>query len=189
VAAITRDCEEDKLLTAFEECLKTIPSLLLILVPRHPERFAKVFRLSEGREFVTVRRSDNGKVSQQTQVVVGDSMGEMLDYYSIADIAFVGGSLVNTGCQNVLEPAALGIPVVVGPSQFNFATICNQLERSGALTTVQNEAEVAKKLSDLFTDEKAQQEMGRRGKQLIQENQNAWPALLDLIEPLIRTDA
>ena len=189
VAASTRDGEEEKVLTAFEECLKTIPSLLLILVPRHPERFAKVFRLSEGRQLVTVWRSDNGNVSQQTQVVIGDSMGEMLDYYSVANIAFVGGSLVNTGCQNVLEPAALGIPVLVGPSQFNFATICKQLEHSGALTTVQNEGELAKKLSDLLTDEKAQQEMGRRGKQLIRENQNALPALLDLIEPLIRTGA
>ena len=99
----------------------------------------KFFVLVKAEQLVTAWRSDNGKVSQQTQVVIGDSMGEMLDYYSVANIAFVGGSLVNTGCQNVLEPAALGIPVVVGPSQFNFATICKQLEHSGALTTVQNE--------------------------------------------------
>ena len=185
VAASTREGEEEKVLTAFKKCLVEIPSLLLLLIPRHPERFAKVRRLSEEEGFTTVRRSD-GIVEPNIQIVIGDSMGEMLDYYSVATIAFVGGSLVDTGCQNVLEPAALGIPVLVGPSQFNFATICKQLEYAGGLKTVKNEMELAQDISELIVDEKVRQEMGKRGKQLVRENQNALPALMKLVTPLIK---
>ena len=185
VAASTREGEEEKVLAAFKKCLVETPSLLLVLVPRHPERFVKVRRLSEEEGFTTVRRSD-GIVEPNIQIVIGDSMGEMLDYYGVATIAFVGGSLVDTGCQNVLEPAALGIPVLVGPSQFNFATICKQLEYAGGLKTVKNETELAQDISELISDEKERQEMGERGKQLVRENQNALPALMKLVTPLIK---
>jgi 3-deoxy-D-manno-octulosonic-acid transferase len=185
VAASTREGEEEKVLAAFKKCVAEIPSLLLILIPRHPERFDKARRLSEGEGFTTVKRSDE-VVEPNIQVVIGDSMGEMLEYYSVATIAFVGGSLVDTGCQNVLEPAALGIPILVGPSQFNFATICKQLENADALKTVKNEMELAESLSTLIADEKARQEMGERGKQLVKENQNALPALMKLVLPLIQ---
>ena len=185
VAASTREGEEEKVLAAFKKCLAEIPSLLLVLIPRHPERFAKVGKLSEDEGFITVKRSDGGIVGPNIQVVIGDSMGEMLDYYNVATIAFVGGSLVDTGCQNILEPAALGIPILVGPSQYNFATICKQLEHVGGLKTVQNEMELAQSISTLIADEQAQQEMGSRGKRLVRENQNALPALMKLVVPLI----
>jgi 3-deoxy-D-manno-octulosonic-acid transferase len=186
VAASTREGEEEKVLAAFKACLAKIPSLLLVLIPRHPERFAKANRLSENEGLATVKRSDGGVAEPNIQVVIGDSMGEMLDYYSIATIAFVGGSLVDTGCQNVLEPAALGIPILVGPSQYNFATICKQLEQAGALRTVQDELELAESLTALIADEQARQEMGERGQQLVRENQNALPALMKLVVPLIQ---
>ena len=185
VAASTREGEEEKVLAAFKKCLTENPSLLLVLIPRHPERFAKVGKLSEDEGFTTVRRSDGGVVEPNIQVVIGNSMGEMLDYYSVATIAFVGGSLVDTGCQNILEPAAMGIPVLVGPSQYNFATICKQLEHAGGLKTVQNEMELAQSVSTLIADEQARQEMGERGEQLVRENQNALPALMKLVVPLI----
>ena len=185
VAASTREGEEEKVLAAFKKCLAEIPSLLLVLIPRHPERFAKAGKLSEDEGFITVKRSDGGIVGPNIQVVIGDSMGEMLDYYNVATIAFVGGSLVDTGCQNILEPAALGIPILVGPSQYNFATICKQLEHAGGLKTVQNEMELAQSISTLIADERAQQEMGDRGKRLVRENQNALPALMKLVVPLI----
>ena len=185
IAASTREGEEEKVLVAFKKCLAEIPSLLLILIPRHPERFARAGKLSENEGFTTVKRSDDAAVGPNIQVVIGDSMGEMLDYYNVATIAFVGGSLVDTGCQNVLEPAALGIPIIVGPSQYNFATICKQLEHAGGLKTVNNEVELAKSLSALILDKQALQEMGERGKQLVRENQNALPALMKLVEPLI----
>jgi 3-deoxy-D-manno-octulosonic-acid transferase len=188
IAASTRDGEEEKIFTAFQHCLIENPELLLLLVPRHPERFAKIARLSESRGFVSMRRSEEAPIEETTQVLIGDSMGEMLEYYSVATIAFVGGSLVNTGCQNVLEPAALGLPVVVGPSQFNFATICKQLEQAGALKTVQDENELARFLTQLLADKSAGQVMGENGRKLIMENQNALPALMKLIVPLIQTN-
>jgi len=186
VAASTREGEEEKVLVAFNKCLVEFPSLLLVLIPRHPERFARASSLSESEGFTTVKRSDGGVVEPNIQVVIGDSMGEMLDYYNVATIAFVGGSLVDTGCQNVLEPAALGIPILVGPSQYNFATICKQLEQAGALRTVQDELELAESLSALIADEQARREMGERGQQLVRENQNALPALMRLVVPLIQ---
>jgi 3-deoxy-D-manno-octulosonic-acid transferase len=189
MAASTREGEEEKVLSAFAQCLKTEPSLLLVLVPRHPERFASVTRLCEERGFRFSRRSEDRQVDPDVQVVIGDSMGEMQDYYGAADIAFVGGSLVNTGCQNVLEPAAMAIPVIVGPSQYNFATICKQLEQAGGLKTVQDEAQLAELILQLLADRMALQKMGAQGKALVAANQNALPALLKIVEPLIQTDA
>jgi 3-deoxy-D-manno-octulosonic-acid transferase len=185
VAASTREGEEEKVLAAFKKCLVEIPSLLLVLIPRHPERFVKAGKLSEDEGLTTVRRSDGGVVEPNIQVVIGNSMGEMLDYYSVATIAFVGGSLVDTGCQNILEPAAMGIPILVGPSQYNFVTICKQLEHAGGLKTVHNEMELAQGVSTLIADERARQEMGERGKRLVRENQNALPALMKLVVPLV----
>lgn len=188
IAASTRDGEEEKVLTAFQQCLSDVPDALLLLVPRHPERFDRVARLVESKGLNTVRRSAETAIDASSQVIIGDSMGEMLDYYSAATVAFVGGSLVDTGCQNVLEPAALGIPIVVGPSQYNFATICSQLERVGALRTVQDEVELAQAVISLFADEGVRRTMGDAGLSLIRENQEALPKLLSLIEPLVRTD-
>ena len=185
IAASTRDGEEAKVLRAFDQCLQSYPDLILLLVPRHPERFDRVARLCEERGYITGRRSRDTLFTSDMQILLGDSMGEMLAYYRLADIAFVGGSLVDTGCQNVLEPAALGIPVVTGPSQFNFATICRQLESAAALKTVANETELASYLLELLADKSAQRKIGERGRQLVEANQDALPKLLRLLEPLI----
>ncbi len=186
IAASTREGEEEKVLRAFRQCQREFSSLLLILVPRHPERFSRVASLCENLGFRTQKRSEAKQLDARVQVLVGDSMGEMLQYYAVADIAFVGGSLVNTGCQNVLEPAAMALPVITGPSQFNFATNCEQLEQVAALKTVQNEAQLAEFLLHLLRDKNTQQEMGQRGKALVAANQNALPSLLKIIAPLIQ---
>lgn len=185
IAASTRDGEEEKVLAAFAQCLQFHPDLILLLVPRHPERFDKVARLCVETGYAIARRSRDQSFEADMQILLGDSMGEMLDYYSLADIAFVGGSLVDTGCQNVLEPAAMGIPVITGRSQFNFATICAQLESAGALKTVGDETELASYLIALLTDEARQKKMGEQGRQLVAANQHALPRLLKLLEPLI----
>jgi 3-deoxy-D-manno-octulosonic-acid transferase len=165
--------------------LESHPNTVLLLVPRHPERFDAVATLVGRMGFRLGRRSKNDLLTAEMQVYLGDSMGEMMSYYRLASIAFVGGSLVNTGCQNVLEPAAFGIPVVTGASQFNFATICRQLEAESALRTVANEKELADFLIDLIPDWARQAEMGRRGKALVEDNQDSLPALLSLLEPLL----
>jgi len=185
IAASTRDGEEEKILTAFSTCLRQFPSLLLILVPRHPERFNRVARLCESRNFRLARRSENHALSNNCQIFLGDSMGEMMHYFSLADIAFVGGSLVDTGCHNVLEPAAMGIPVLAGPSQFNFATICSQLKQAGALRTVQNETELSTTVNELLMDEQAANSMATAGKKLVEANKDALPKLMNLIKGLL----
>jgi len=171
--AVTPQDEEEKVLAAFKRALQQIPDLLLILVPRHPERFRAVAKLCADRGLTVVKRSDKTEVSVLTNVLLGDSMGEMLAYFSVSDIAFVGGSLVNTGCHNVLEPAALGLPVFVGPSQFNFQTICEQLEEAGALRTVADEEALAEAVISAVGDSELRARMGAAGRRLIAENRGA----------------
>jgi 3-deoxy-D-manno-octulosonic-acid transferase len=181
IAASTRAGEEEKVLEAFKACLNKVPNLLLILVPRHPERFRGVAKLCVDQGLTVVRRSEARTVSELTNVFLGDSMGEMLVYFSVSDIAFVGGSLVDTGCHNVLEPAALGLPVFVGPSQFNFQTICEQLEEVGALQTVADPAVLAEAIISACADENLRRRMGAAGRQLIEDNRGALQRTYDLI--------
>tara|TARA_R110002167_G_scaffold6277_1_gene28719 strand:- start:93634 stop:95007 length:1374 start_codon:yes stop_codon:yes gene_type:complete len=173
IAASTREGEEEKVLLAYKACLRKMPDLLLVLVPRHPERFRAVAKLVQEHGLTLVKRSDNTPVSELCNVFLGDSMGEMLSYFSISDVAFVGGSLVPTGCHNVLEPAALGLPVLVGPSQFNFQTICEQLEEAGALSSVPDADGLASAVLQLFDDPDLRNRMGAAGRGVILENRGA----------------
>ncbi|MEQ8315702.1 MAG: lipid IV(A) 3-deoxy-D-manno-octulosonic acid transferase [Gammaproteobacteria bacterium] len=184
IAASTREGEEARVLDAWNILTGDVHKPLLILVPRHPERFASVAELCRSQGWAVQRRSESDSIAADTDIVIGDSMGEMLAYYGLADIAFVGGSLVDTGCQNVLEPAALGVPVVVGPSQFNFEAICQQLESAGALVTVQDSSALATTLSKLLADPDERKKMGLAGQALVAENQQALPRLLELIHEL-----
>lgn len=180
IAASTRDGEEEKVLAAFKLVKREIPMALLILVPRHPERFASVERLCRKQSLRVVRRSSDAQVDLLTDIFLGDSMGEMLVYFGLAQLAFVGGSLVNTGCQNVLEPAALGLPVLVGPSQFNFQTICEQLTEVGALHTVADENELARETIRLLQDDEARAAMGDKGRLAVAANKGALNRIYDL---------
>lgn len=180
IAASTRDGEEEKVLTAFKQVKRDIPDALLILVPRHPERFTVVERLCRKHSLRVVRRSSEEPVDVLTDIFLGDSMGELMTYYALAQLAFVGGSLVDTGCQNVLEPAAIGLPVLVGPSQFNFQTICEQLTEVGALHTVAHEHELARQVVRLLQDDEARSVMGERGKTAIAANKGALGRIYDL---------
>lgn len=186
IAASTRNlgniAEEEKVIAAYKLCLREIPDLLLILVPRHPERFAAVEKLCKDASLTVVRRSSAATVSELTNVFLGDSMGEMPVYYSLSTIAFVGGSLVNTGCQNVLEPAALGIPIITGPSQFNFQSICEQLQEAGALKVVRNETELAETIIALLTDATSRERMAAAGLRTVAENKGALQRSLQLVQ-------
>ncbi|MDO5640265.1 MAG: lipid IV(A) 3-deoxy-D-manno-octulosonic acid transferase [Neisseria sp.] len=109
---------------------------LLVIVPRHPERFQTAFELAQRNGFKVQKRSDNQPVAADTQVWIGDSMGELFGYYLAADIAFVGGSLVDSGCQNIIEPVACGVPTLFGPSTYNFAAVCKSALEAGAARQV-----------------------------------------------------
>jgi 3-deoxy-D-manno-octulosonic-acid transferase len=172
IAASTRKGEEEKVLNAFRFVLKKMPSVILILVPRHPERFQDVAKHISDFGFNFSSRSDGKELVDSTQVYLGDSMGELLAYYRLADVAFVGGTLVDTGCQNILEPAALGLPILVGPSQYNFAKICSELEAASALRTVNNTEELGLAFIEFLSDAARCREMGKNGKEFVQKRQN-----------------
>lgn len=182
VAGSTRNGEEEKVLQAFSLLLQSYSDLLLILVPRHPERFEETCVLCEKHSLNVLKRSDGEPINSATQVLVGDSMGEMTEYYSLATVTFVGGSLVDTGCQNVIEPASLAKAVVTGPSQFNFQTICDEMMANEALLKVEDEAGLAQQVSMLLRDSEMRQRMENSALNYIQKNQQALPQLMKVIE-------
>jgi hypothetical protein len=129
-----------------------------------------------------VRILDHEVVDLDTSVFLGDSMGELLLYYSLARFAVVGGSLVATGCHNVLEPAAMGLPVITGPSQYNFQTICERLAEHGALMTVPDERALAAAVVDLFKDQSKLTSMGEAGKDVVIANRGALERIFALVD-------
>ncbi len=182
--AMDKENEETKILDAWSKLSGDFDKPLLLLVPRHPERFQTVAELCRKAGWSVQRRSKAESLSTDTDILLGDSMGELMAYYGLSDIAFVGGSLVDTGCQNVLEPAALGVPVIVGPSQFNFATICAQLEEAGALQTVVDSAALAQAISSLLSSPEQRKAMGEAGRNLVAANQQALPQLMQMLDEL-----
>lgn len=185
VAASTHEGEEEYVLKAHKEILKQIPNALLVLVPRHPERFSRVAALAKKLDFNTILRSSNKQCDETVQVVIGDSMGEMLSYYAASDMAFVGGSLVQVGGHNLLEPAALGIATIVGPHVFNFMEIASMLIESGAVTKINNEDELAKKVIDWLRDSDARSKAGESGRKVVERNRGSLKKHLQIFTRLL----
>ncbi|MDW1575864.1 lipid IV(A) 3-deoxy-D-manno-octulosonic acid transferase [Vibrio sp. Vb2880] len=154
IAASTHKGEDEQVLDAHRQVLKSHPNALLVLVPRHPERFDDVFTLCQQQGFNTVRRTSTHAVETDTQVYLGDTMGEMLTLMGAADICFMGGSLIGdkVGGHNVLEPAALGVPIINGPSFFNFKEIVHEMKQNNLIKIVKNEDELARAIVALIKD-------------------------------------
>ncbi|MDO8412418.1 MAG: 3-deoxy-D-manno-octulosonic acid transferase, partial [Gallionellaceae bacterium] len=161
LAASTRAGEEALLLAAIQQL--QIPNLLTLIVPRHPQRFDQVAALLTQHGIRFQRRSENRAVDAETQVVLGDSMGEMFAYYAACDVAFIGGSLLPLGGQNLIEACALGKPVIIGAHTFNFTQASQMAISSGAAVRVQNVAELAQAIQNLFANPAQAAEMGRAG--------------------------
>ncbi|WAE52195.1 lipid IV(A) 3-deoxy-D-manno-octulosonic acid transferase [Stutzerimonas frequens] len=178
IAASTHAGEDEIILAAHRRLLERFPQALLLLVPRHPERFVSVYELAGKEGFAAVRRSTGEAVGAGTQVLVGDTMGELLFLYALADVAFVGGSLVPNGGHNLLEPAALGKPVLSGPHLFNFLEISAQLRDAGALREVQDAGQLADAVGELWRDPAVAQRMRDAGLGVIKANQGALQRLL-----------
>jgi len=179
IAASTHEGEDAVVLAAHRQLLGNYPNALLILVPRHPERFDSVFALCQEQGFATVRRSSGEPVSAQTSVLLGDTMGELLFLYALADSAFVGGSLVPNGGHNLLEPAALCKPVLSGPHLFNFLEIAALMREAGALQEVEDAEGLAVAVQRLFELPRDAQKMGEAGLKVMRANQGALQRLLD----------
>lgn len=172
VAASTHEGEEEIILAAHQKIREQHPQALLILVPRHPNRFDTTAKLA-AQGFTVARRSLQQAVTAETAVYLGDTMGELLLLYGAADISFVGGSLIQRGGHNILEPAALGKPIVTGESSFNFAEITALFIAENALIKVADADSLAKKISWLMQEEAACKQMGARALDVMAKNRGA----------------
>ena len=185
VAGSTHDGEESVILEAHQQLIKEVPDALLVLVPRHPERFDVVGSLAERYDFEVARRSLHDPVTEKTQVYLGDTMGELNVLIGAVNVAFIGGSFAKIGGHNVLEAAAQGIPVIVGPHTFNFELITRQLIQIGGAERVYNAEELAKLLQAWLTDAAARVEVGEAGQKLVTDNRGALDKLEKLVEKII----
>lgn len=180
LCASTREGEETLILDAWTR--SPIPGALLIIVPRHPQRFEDVAGLVGLRRLKLQRRSGNHDVDADTQVWIGDSMGEMFAYYAACDIAFVGGSLVDHGGQNLIEPCAVGQPVLIGPSTFNFARASDDAIAAGACRRVANAEELMSAAATLLEDVRLREEMSQRALVFVGAHRGATARTMDWIQ-------
>jgi len=182
VAASTHEGEEEQVLDAHEIVRTRIPNALLLLVPRHPQRFAAVASLLRTRSKRFVSRSRGEAVADDTEVLLVDTLGELLMLYAAGDVAFVGGSLVPIGGHNLLEPAALDCPIVIGPHNFNAPDIAQAFLSSQAAVQVDNAQMLGETVVALMLDSARRNEMAARARELLGQNRGALSGLLGLID-------
>lgn len=187
VAGSTHEGEEELLLEAHARLRTREQNALLVLAPRHPQRFDAVAeRLrAAGTSFVRRSRHAPRELDAAVDVLLLDTLGELLAFYAAGDVAFVGGSLVPIGGHNLLEPAALGLPVLTGPHNFNAAELARRLIERGAARSVRDPHELADALAALLQDPAERERMGAAGREFVAGNRGALGRLLALIEPLL----
>jgi 3-deoxy-D-manno-octulosonic-acid transferase len=186
VAGSTHAVEEEILLDAQRQLQRLHPDALLVLVPRHPPRFSGVAGWL-GREGVAfVRVSQHIPCNADTSVLLVDSLGELLDFYAAGDVAFVGGTLIPIGGHNLLEPAALGLPILCGPHYSNSEDIAQLLLSRGALEVVRDAAELARALTTLLADPRERARRGELARTVLEDNRGALAKLLRLIDPVLQ---
>jgi 3-deoxy-D-manno-octulosonic-acid transferase len=184
LAASTRKGEEALLLDALAG--HALDGALLVIVPRHPQRFDEVAAIVEERGFALQRRSAGMPIAAATRVLLGDSMGEMFAYYAACDLAFVGGSLLEFGGQNLIEACAVGTPVLLGPSTFNFAAAAEQALACGAARRIASAEDLLEVAGRLLVDARALAAMGEAGEKFAARHRGATAKTLDLISRAMR---
>lgn len=181
IAASTHDDEEQKMLTVHRTLLHTLPNALLILVPRHPERFESIAGLCNSRSFNIARRSKQEVPDENSEIYLGDTMGELMKLYAEAQVAFVGGSLVPTGGHNPIEPASLGVPVLAGPNTQNFRDIYASLIHAEGGRIVADEQELHGQLLALLTNQSEREQLSQQASLLLQQSQGATQRITKLL--------
>jgi len=181
VAASTHEGEEPIILAAYRELRQVLGGCLLVLVPRHPERFDAVFALCRQQGWAVLRRSAGTDPSAADDILLGDTMGELPLLLGTATVAVFGGSMVAHGGHNVLEAAAWGVPVISGPHMENFGDISEQLCAAGGMRQLQDPAGLAPCLLDLLRDPEQRRRMGAAGREVVARNRGASARLLDLV--------
>ena len=185
LCASTRDGEEALILDAFRRLPSRPAGMLLLIVPRHPQRFDDVARLVQSRALALARRSEPGPGGPEVDVMLGDSMGEMFAYYAACDCAFIGGSLLPLGGQNLIEACALGKPVLIGEHTFNFALVTDEAVAAGAAQRVRDAAHMLQLAADLLRDDAARAQVGERASAFANRHRGATARTVELLRPLI----
>jgi len=187
VAGSTHEKEEELLLAAHRRIRERFSNALLVLVPRHPPRFSEVAMLLKEEGLRYVRRTSAMPVTPDTEVYLLDTLGELPPFYAAGDIAFVGGSLGvdDVGGHNLLEPAALSLPILAGPHNFNSVDIAKLLSERGALRIVHDPNELAAVVGNLLSDPTARATMGAAGRKAVDDNRGAVSRLMQFLEPLL----
>jgi 3-deoxy-D-manno-octulosonic-acid transferase len=175
LAASTREGEEALILAAWRKSGKggQTPPPLLVMVPRHPQRFDAVTKLANELGFTVQRRSDDQPIAPETEILIGDSMGEMLAYYTMADVAFIGGSLLDFGSQNLIEACAVGTPVLIGPSTRNFAQAVSDATACGAARPIGDADQLVSTVKALLADQAQLIRMGEAGRRFAEHHRGA----------------
>ncbi len=185
IAASTHEAEELPVLNAHIAVLRHFPDALLLLAPRHPERFKPVKLTCQNLGFNTRTRSENETADGLCQCFIIDTMGELLRYYAASDLAFVGGSLAGIGGHNVLEPAALAVPVIVGPHTFNFAEITQSLLEANAGIRVADTEMLSASVIDLFTNTAKRLTLGEAARSMVERERGAVKKTMEIVESLL----
>ena len=185
VAGSTHEGEEESLLAAQRHVRETLPRALQVLVPRHPERFDRVAALAQRSGLGLVRRSTGALCWPEAGVFLGDTMGELPVLIAAADAAFIGGSLVPVGGHNLLEAAAVGVPVAIGPHAFNFAEITRLLVAEGAAVQVADTGELASLMIAWLGDAALRARIGEQGRRVVARNRGALGRLIALVEDVL----
>ena len=185
IAASTHEGEEEIVLAAHQALLESRPNALLVLVPRHPQRFAAVRDMVRQQGMSVVSRTDGSACGASTQVYLGDTMGELTLFYAASDLAFVAGSLVPVGGHNLLEPAALGLPLLSGPHVFNAQEIGDMFVAKGACRLVHDAEDLAAAVESLLSDPATASRLGELGREILEQNRGALARLMAMIEPLV----
>lgn len=181
VAGSTHEPEEQILVDAYLALAKVYPQLLLIIVPRHPQRFDKVHQLLQKQNIETVLMSESQPCQSSTQVLLCDQMGKLRSIYALADISFVGGSLAERGGHNALEPAAVGVPILMGQSTYNNPAICQALAESGALLYVSDAQQIESACNTWLSNPEQRKSAGAAAKQVLTNNSGALEKTLTVL--------
>ncbi len=180
--ASTHKDEEALFFDLYKQIKQVIPELLLVMVPRHPERFGEVKKLCEQNQLTVVLRSFGAGCDQQVDVYLADTMGELKMLYAAADAAFVGGSMVPVGGHNILEAAAVGVPVLFGPYMVNFKAIAEAVLRQHAAIQCQNNSEIISALIALHADPVYRLALAEKGRAFVLQNQGALTRIFELLK-------
>lgn len=181
IAGSTHDGEEQQVLAAHQVVRASKPDALLVLAPRHPQRFAQVAALLKTQSIEFVTRSSQQRVLPQHSVLLLDTLGDLTSFYAASDMAFVGGSLVPVGGHNLLEPAALSLPVISGPHTFNAPDVADKLAERGAVRYVYSGAELGEVVLELLNDPAERARQAALAYTFVQESKGALARLLDLL--------